>query len=1591
MKRNIKQIFFAGASMLSMALGAQSTTENHVVTKTYKEKTTTILNTQDPTKVATAIQYMDGLGRAKQSVLVKGGSGSYGNNHLPYDWSLGTPTNAGFYNLEGSSTENEIVNGTTPFGDTDLLWECKNISGGSGWVSDHVSIDHTKTYRYTTWVKKTGNNPLNGRTYHGVHTNISNLNGTTNSNPYFFANTLPQNDVWYLLVGIVHPSGYTGGDTGVSGVYDMQGNKVLDGTEFKWTSGGTYSKFRNYLFNADSSTRQYLWSPVVQKIDGTETPISDLLITPTVFNNEEINAKDIVTHFEYDNLGRQTKEFLPYASAFSDGRINTGAGLATQSYYQNNYADDFSGVTNTADINSYSDKVLESSPLGRIFEQTAPGKDWKKGSTISGKNYSDGHTIRFEYETNTTSEVKFFDVSLSFSNNTYTPSISQNGFYSAGELTKTITKDENWETGDGNNHTTVEFTNKQGQVVLKRTYADFDVNGDGTISGSGESAVEHDTYYVYDDYGNLTYVLPPEVSNQTISSTILDGLCYQYKYDNRNRLIEKKIPGKGWEYIIYDKLDRPLLTQDAVQRLSNKWLYTKYDKLGRVAFTGEVVNTRTISTMQNHVNATNNMPNEQYEVQQSSAGPLGIYYSDYYFPTNTEVFTVNYYDEYVDLPSGLTAPTSVYGQSITTNTKGLATVSKVRVLGQSPQKWITTITYYDDLARPVYVYSYNEFLETTDIVESKLDFTGKVLETRTTHKKTGKSDIVTIDVFEYDHQDRLISQTQKINNQFPERIIRNNYDDLGQLTSKLTGNGTQSGFTDVTSGISITDNVITKTSGSGSSWNNGLATLGSFQADGYLEYEVITANDYYMVGLSSSNVDAHYSTLNFAIYAKAGQLKIYESGIDKGLFGSYNTGDIFKVERIGGKIYYKKNGEVFYISASNSSGNLLGDISIASNGVQIKNLHIVDNSKGLQNVDYNYNVRGWLTNINNDTQSDNDLFDFTLRYNNPTGSATKLFNGNISQTSWTTASTNTTGNPVSNLYTYSYDALNRITSAVDNTGNYNLTGISYDKNGNILTLQRQGHTNSAATSFGVMDDLTYSYDGNKLLRVADAALIDQFGFKDDAVDTTPDSSDDYAYDANGNMTRDDNKGITNITYNHLNLPTQVTINGNQIYYHYDATGVKLKKRVVDGSSQVATEYAGNYVYEETSYVGGGSSGIALQFFNHAEGYVKANVTSSGVEMSYVYQYKDHLGNVRLTYADSDNNGTINASTEIIEESNYYPFGLKHKGYNIVTSSNGNSLGQKEKTFQDQRYDDDLGLNWHAFKYRNYDASLARFHNIDPLAAKYPYNSTYAFSENKVIMYNELEGLETGPAYWMAHTPAARKAGVKPTTWQKLWTVDNEGDVAVSAMQADLTPVVGDVKGFIEAFTGSDLMTGQKLGWGSRALGLVFLSELRSIGKIGDTFRGLKVSGKGAMTSFESTVVNGLEKNGDQIIAAGDSFSGAGKTLSAQSLGIGGEKAADVLSVSGSGKFNLTEVKGVSGTISANQIEGAIGQLSNTANALMNKVNGAKIGTINLAVPTGTKFGGVYSVSGNQLVRNTADGQQVVRVNGQVVNVNFVDK
>ncbi len=953
------------------------------------------------------------------------------------------------------------------------------------------------------------------------------------------------------------------------------------------------------LFKEDAGVLQQ-----VTYYDGLGRPTQQVAIT----QSPDAIKKDIITHIDYDNYGRNDKDFLPFAyNNTTPGHYSANAFIKQKEHYDSKY-----GTT----INPFSQKEIEASPLSKIIQQTAPGNDWAMGN---------GHEIKFNYQANTHNPTNPNDpqndnVRLFFVDTESALSAAET-FYDEEQLYKTITKNENWTAGK--NHTTEEFKDKQGRVVLKRSY---------------NTNISHDTYYVYDDFGNLTYVLPPKVDlTDGVSATELTNLCYQYQYDERNRLIEKQIPGKGREYIVYDNLDRPVLTKDAL----NDWLFTKYDVLGRVVYTGIYQSTENRIQLQTRFDDKSGNAEANYEEKVTTGSDFeNTRYTNLDFPSaNLEILTVNYYDDYQFDRAGATTTISSFGVSSTSNTKGLATGSKIKVL--DTDKWITTVSYYDENARNIYAYSKNDYLETVDIVELSLDFVGKTLQTRTQHIKAGTT-ITTLDNFTYDHVGRLLSQTQCIGNEAlgytcPETgtVVA----DLPPLTGTIT----------TTTNAKATKSIV---------------LLPNFRA--------VASPTVSFTAKIVSNSKQELITSN--TYDELGQLESKKVG--------------------------------------NSEAN------------------------PLQIVAYNYNIRGWLTGIN-DIANTNKLFNFKLDYN--TGSGVHLYNGNISATSWRTANTDSSVKS----YAYSYDALNRITAATGGTNsNYDVSNISYDKMGNIQSLTRNGWQDGAP--YVNMDVLTYDYgieNANRLFKIDDAGNK-AHGFKEGVT-----TGNDYRYDTNGNMVMDKNKGIGSstvdgITYNHLNLPTQVTIANNEhngnIQYVYDATGVKQRKIISNGAT---TDYAGNYVYEKPK-----NGSTALQFFNHTEGYVNNN---NGA-FEYVYQYKDHLGNVRLSYQDVNGDGEITVSadpnlTEIIDEKNYYPFGLTHKGYNFVNSSLGNSTAKKIE-FQGQETQDELGLDWQSFKWRNHDPAIGRFMNIDPLAEEFYYNSTYAFSENKVISHVELEGLE---AVWSA--------------------------------------------------------------------------------------------------------------------------------------------------------------------------------------------------------------------------------------------------
>ncbi len=491
-----------------------------------------------------------------------------------------------------------------------------------------------------------------------------------------------------------------------------------------------------------------------------------------------------------------------------------------------------------------------------------------------------------------------------------------------------------------------------------------------------------------------------------------------------------------------------------------------------------------------------------------------------------------------------------------------------------------------------------------------------------------KQQTSTTRTFEYDHAGRLLKTWHQVGT--PDATIH--WKDLV--------------------GVAVSDKTLTKTTGS-FAWDAGAASLEALPAgtDGWAEFTVSSLDHHQMLGFSASNADASYTSINYALYQAAGVFAIFENGNQVGFTADLTIGSIMRIERKGTAINYYLNGTLIYTSSTPSTSSLLLDVSMAVVGGTVENIRAsfaggpkillakndynelgqlvtknlynpdpataTDNTKFKQNVDYRYNIRGWLTNVNDAAAAptSNDLFGMELKYNDPSGNGgLAQFNGNISESVWRGI------DGAVNSYGYNYDAMNRLTTAnyinqatTAKNDRFNESIGEYDLNGNIKLLTRNGKTGTNAEgsfTYGTiehpMDQLAYSYKGNQLYKVDDSEAKAE-GFKDGA-----NTADDYAYDANGNMTTDLNKDISSpsgggqvgavgaegagaITYNYLNLPAKVNkANGDYVAYTYDATGRKLRQQVFKAGKntpQKTTDYAGEFYYENDT----------LKFINHEEG------------------------------------------------------------------------------------------------------------------------------------------------------------------------------------------------------------------------------------------------------------------------------------------------------------------------------------------------------------------------------------------------------
>jgi hypothetical protein len=430
--------------------------------------------------------------------------------------------------------------------------------------------------------------------------------------------------------------------------------------------GSAYSQNLNYIISntiltPDIVSEASIKTLPVEKVTQTIQYFDGLgRLMQSVSTQGSPNKKDIVQPVVYDVFGREGVKYLPYTASGvgSNNGLFKNSALSEQSAFYNNTS------SVATDVAPFSRTIFEPSPLNRVLEQGAPGAVWQPDAT---NDYSStDHTLKKAYEFNLADEVLLWSytspttalpLGLVNTGNGTTPV-----YYLANQLRKNKTKDEQ-------HHEVIEYIDKEGHTLLKRVQATSTSNASTTDSNRDTNWAS--TYYIYDDFGNLVCVIPPEASrllltqyyqsgaNDATKNDFLKRWTFRYVYDLKKRLIQKQVPGAEPVYMVYDKRDRLVMTQDGNQRSSAKkyWTFTKYDELNRPILTGikEITRNATQAQMQVSVDSFYNIAGAKVYEQYVGNVANNIHgYTNQAYPTTTagaavnkdHYLTVTYYDRY---------------------------------------------------------------------------------------------------------------------------------------------------------------------------------------------------------------------------------------------------------------------------------------------------------------------------------------------------------------------------------------------------------------------------------------------------------------------------------------------------------------------------------------------------------------------------------------------------------------------------------------------------------------------------------------------------------------------------------------------------------------------------------------------------------------------------------------------------------------------------------------------------------------------------------------------------------------------------------
>ncbi len=469
-------------------------------------------------------------------------------------------------------------------------------------------------------------------------------------------------------------------------------------------------------------------------------------------------GKDLVLPQVYDSFGRTAMHYLPYTGPSSDGifrinALNEQAAFNASQFPNEQY---YYGKTD-----------FEPSPLNRPVATYAAGNSWIGSGRGIATNYlfNDG-----------ADSVRVWDIAMTSGS---MPASTRT--YSARLLYKNFTADEQ-------GHQAVEYKDVEGHIVLQKVQS-----WDNPAAGHSGWLC---TYYVYDDLGNLRFVLPPKAvdlisgSGWALSQAIADELCFRYEYDARERNIIKKIPGTGEVRMVYDMRDRLVMTQDSNARHDGYWITTKYDDLNRPDSIGKLIDG---NSRDYHQNLANSTPGYPLITGTGYTSYTRTFYDDYsWLPAATPLLNSNFATKYVNAPNYFitnlnTSPQYAQAMTASQGTRGMVTGTAADVIGSVIN--LFRVNFYDDRGRLLQTISTN-FQSGRDTTTFQYDFEGKVLRKLLTQNNAfAQQKLYTVSTkFGYDAMGRPAGTWMRLDNAASDQPVDSLiYDELGQLKAKYLG------------------------------------------------------------------------------------------------------------------------------------------------------------------------------------------------------------------------------------------------------------------------------------------------------------------------------------------------------------------------------------------------------------------------------------------------------------------------------------------------------------------------------------------------------------------------------------------------------------------------------------------------------------------------------------------------------------------------------------------------------------------------------------------------------------------------------------